>query len=447
MWALLAALEGVLVLLALILYKGWSHHRGLLAVSLAGCLAAGTGLLRLYSLSDGTQRRVFQLTLAMNLLSLVLLVLVGEAVVRIGAVPGPQGMTFMNRRLVPREWQAVVAANRDLLRNAPGNISYFVSDPLLGWTVGASRTSKDGLYMSSREGIRSAAAGTSYVDRPPSPRIAIVGDSFTFGLEVPYEASWGDQLERKLGSPVQVLNFGVDGYGVDQAYLRYHRDVRPWRPILVVLGFINDDLYRTLVVYPIISFPDWGFPFAKPRFVLSEDRLNLLNVPLPDPERLLAVESVDRLPYVDYDPGFVREEWQHLWYHRSSLVRLLLALFPRWPEPSSQEADGLRSNLNAEILRVFVEEVIAEGAVPLLVYFPSRGDFTGNDRAAKTLLFDVLRKKSIGFEDLTPCMGRVDPAVLFLEGRVHYSPEGNAVAADCLLPRIRQALDQYQPVP
>jgi nucleoside-diphosphate-sugar epimerase len=31
-----------------------------------------------------------------------------------------------------------------------------------------------------------------------------------------------------------VLNFGVDGYSTDQAYLRYQRNVLPWRPLVSV---------------------------------------------------------------------------------------------------------------------------------------------------------------------------------------------------------------------
>jgi lysophospholipase L1-like esterase len=65
---------------------------------------------------------------------------------------------------------------------------------------------------------------------PAKRRIAVVGDSFTFGLEVRYEDTWPYQLERALGPEFRVLNLGVDGYGVDQAFLRYRRDVLAWRP-------------------------------------------------------------------------------------------------------------------------------------------------------------------------------------------------------------------------
>ena len=43
--------------------------------------------------------------------------------------------------------------------------------------------------------------------------IALLGDSYVFASDVNYEDSWGHRLEQKLGSAVQVLNFGVPGSG------------------------------------------------------------------------------------------------------------------------------------------------------------------------------------------------------------------------------------------
>jgi len=88
-------------------------------------------------------------------------------------------------------------------------------------------------------GTRSPRPGTVFADRSADYRIALIGDSFTFSDEASYEESWSYKLERKLRPQVQVLNFGVSGYGIDQAYLRYKRDVRPWHPDIVVLGYIQ----------------------------------------------------------------------------------------------------------------------------------------------------------------------------------------------------------------
>ena len=91
-------------------------------------------------------------------------------------------------------------------------------------------------------------------------RIALVGDSFTFGEEVRYEETWAYFLSQYLEGEHQVLNYGIPGYGLDQAYLRYLRDVRPLHADIVVLGVISHDIERTMTVYTSSVFLSGGSP-------------------------------------------------------------------------------------------------------------------------------------------------------------------------------------------
>lgn len=55
-------------------------------------------------------------------------------------------------------------------------------------------------------------------------RIGFFGDSFTENLRLPVEYSFTESLDYLLnrsGKTYEVLNFGTDGYGTDQAYLQY----------------------------------------------------------------------------------------------------------------------------------------------------------------------------------------------------------------------------------
>src|SRR5262249_12625672 len=206
-----------------------------------------------------TRQRQLALKLAVPIASVVLILASGEALVRLLISRTPAGPTFLNTLLLPRSWNEERKRYRDLLKQMSGQSTYLVADEMLGWTVGPNRETGT-LYFSSDEGIRSAALNVRYAVRHPQYRIATVGDSFTFSDEVPFEASWPNQLEHQLGSNIQVLNFGVSAYGIDQTYLRYLRDVRPWHPDLVVLGFIVPDLYRSLVVYTFVGIPSWTSP-------------------------------------------------------------------------------------------------------------------------------------------------------------------------------------------
>ncbi len=89
---------------------------------------------------------------------------------------------------------------------------------------------------------------------PGTLRIALLGDSFIEAFQVPFEKTVGEVLGRELstlrGTPVEVVNFGVGGYGTTQELLTLKQQVWKYSPDLVVLGFTvgNDvtDNYRPL---------------------------------------------------------------------------------------------------------------------------------------------------------------------------------------------------------
>jgi len=439
--ASIAGLAGVLFLIAIVLHKGAGKHPLMLITACTVGCGFITVVLWRYSTSQGQERRQIVLTITATLVAISFMILAGEAIVRFGSVPSNQGSSFLNTTLAPRDWQIAAEWNRELLHRSPSNISYFVFDDLLGWTVGPSRQSTDGLYLSSREGIRSSTVGVSFTSWTDRPRVAIVGDSFTFGLEVQFESTWGKQLEDKSTVPIQVLNFGVDGYGVDQAYLRYHRDVQPWHAELVVLGFINHDLYRTFSIYPFVNWYGWGIPFPKPRFVLAGQSLRLLNTPLGAPENLLAIQAIQDLPFINDDPAYKAEAWEQTWYQHSYLVRFLFGTFPKWPDPSPEFSPQNIATLNGEILKTFAQEVTAQGGIPLIVYFPTRIDFSASNPAETQILLDFLRRREISVVDLTACLAQLPRERLFFQDeRRHYTPEGNALVAECLSPIIGRML-------
>jgi hypothetical protein len=89
---------------------------------------------------------------------------------------------------------------------------------------------------------------------PGTFRIALLGDSYIEAFEVPFEKTVGEVLEARLsalrGSPVEVLNFGMGGYGTTQQLLTLQHEVWKYSPDLVLLAVTtgNDisDNYRPL---------------------------------------------------------------------------------------------------------------------------------------------------------------------------------------------------------
>jgi hypothetical protein len=83
-------------------------------------------------------------------------------------------------------------------------------------------------------------------------RIAVLGDSYTEALQVPFENSFCAVLERKLrecpppplpGTEVEVINFGVSGYGTAQELITLRDHVWQYSPDLVLLAVTtNNDI-------------------------------------------------------------------------------------------------------------------------------------------------------------------------------------------------------------
>lgn len=74
-------------------------------------------------------------------------------------------------------------------------------------------------------------------------RVALVGDSYVEARQVALEATIGarlrGELEACVGGPVEVLAFGVSGYGTAQEYLLYRERIAAYHPDLVVLAFLS----------------------------------------------------------------------------------------------------------------------------------------------------------------------------------------------------------------
>jgi hypothetical protein len=404
-------------------------------VALASGAYVAVGLKRTLS----SDRRSVTFAIALNLIAVVLIFAGSEVVVRAFSVSQLTGTWFGSTRLLPRDWEDVKARHREILALVRDDLSYFVVDDRLGWAPGRARRSKEGLYSTSIEGFRSATSASSYAARPPGPRIAIVGDSFTFGLEVPFESSWGAVLEQSLGDRATVLNMGVDGYGVDQAVLRYERDARPWKPAVSILGFIEHDLLRSTSVYSFVTFPEWGFPFSKPHFVVQDGTLKLLTERLQSPSRILDTESIGDLPFITDDPGYDAEEWVQHFYDASFAVRFVRSRFRRWPVPKTEMHAGI-AQLNTELVLRFVRVAEADGAVPLVVFFPARTDLDGEARPDRDAMLIALQAAGVKYIDLRGCIESVGIDEAFIPGHYHYSAEGNAAVARCLLPYVSDGI-------
>jgi hypothetical protein len=88
-----------------------------------------------------------------------------------------------------------------------------------------------------------------YPAAPPegAVRLVVLGDSFTLGHAVPFEDVFTEVMERDMSrrvSParVEVINFGVSGFAIEDAVGVYLDIASSLRPRIAVLALISDDL-------------------------------------------------------------------------------------------------------------------------------------------------------------------------------------------------------------
>jgi hypothetical protein len=375
----------------------------------------------------------------MAALSLAAALLFGEMLLRMIARQTPEGVAI-GETILQRTWSEQVQRNREaILRATPSGLwtePVFTYDPALGWTVGKNRTSKDGMYHTSVEGLRAPAADYRYDNTLPLRRIAIIGDSNAFSLEVPFEDSWAYHLERNLDA--QVLNFGVNGYGIDQTLLRFIKDVAPWKPDIVILGVIQSNFVRTMAVYSFITFPSWDLPFSKPRFVLESGQLVRLNDPTIAPEQIVEASNIDDLPYLDKDYGYNWADWDWRFNHAPYLYRFLTSLSPRYASPlETVSVDAIRA-LNAQLLRRIVEAAQANGSEMLLLYLPPTLSITSEELAKS-----VLAEARLPFTDMSSCISNVPLDKRLVPSGHHYTGAANEALAKCTAELV-QDMDRYK---
>ena len=110
-------------------------------------------------------------------------------------------------------------------KTTPEEYEHYLSvrDGVLGWPS----------PLTTIENLDSSGARVSPAfPAPGSECVSLYGDSFTFGSEVNDEQAWGNVLARNLGC--RVANFGVGGYGTDQAVMRFTENTKDSSSIAVL---------------------------------------------------------------------------------------------------------------------------------------------------------------------------------------------------------------------
>lgn len=156
--------------------------------------------------------------------------------------------------------------------------SFYVTDKDLGMAL---RPNAEGWWRQEGEAyIRINSAGLrdrehALVKPPNTFRIAVLGDSYAEAFQVPVENTFWAVMQQKLqecrafgGKNIEVMNFGVSGYGTAQELVMLRQRVWAYSPDLVILAVTTGNDIRNN------SRPLEGDPM-RPYFIIRDGRLEL----------------------------------------------------------------------------------------------------------------------------------------------------------------------------
>lgn len=310
-------------------------------------------------------------------------------------------------------------------------------DPLLGWTAAD-------FWPDEVDGTGSRI--NSRYPESDSPCVSVFGDSFTWGDEVVVEASFPDQLSGLLGC--RVANYGVGGYGSDQAFLRFRDRVRDDASV-VVLAHLSENIVRN--VNQFRGFVS-GFPYGlKPRFVLDDRALRHIPLPTLTATEFAVIhrEADSLVPYDFFRPNGGAGTRVLRFPYLVSLVGALsdprvrdrLKGMPAWETfyRPAHPAGGL--DVTVAVLQAFHDDAVARGQRPVVLLIPTLWDLQRLQETGKlpyapleTALDSVgIATPGVVHRMLEELGGR-DPCDLYMGCVIHrhFNREGSAVLAEVL---------------
>jgi hypothetical protein len=328
-------------------------------------------------------------------------------------------------------------------------------DPVLGWPS-PSAFGKDPFDAS---GSRVIPAFST----PGNACASLYGDSFAWGEEVDHAHAWSNVLSVLLGC--RVANYGVGGYGTDQAYLRFVSNQKDEARVVVLVIYPYDfqrnvNQYRPLVV-GIHKGNIYGF---KPRFVLNDsEELNL--VPIPSPSKTEFVNCVrDPATYLKHEyflpgtkAGPISFEFPYTLFlfkalQQEEVQASLLALLngvPTWAGYSSPGHPSESFEITVAIGKAFGHEARKRGKIPLVVFLPTPSAveyFKRRNIWVYQEMADSIAREGIRVIDAGPYMLKklVDRSFCSLLTEPeqcigHFNVEGNKLLADLMYETISQS--------
>lgn len=308
-------------------------------------------------------------------------------------------------------------------------------DPDTGWPF------RENAVGSDATGARTSPSNAE--SRGGTPCVSVYGDSFAWSTGVDDSHAWPNLLSQKLGC--RVLNFGVIGFGTDQALIRFETNVHDDAP-LSMLCFWTEDILRNVNQYRALLSPR-AETLLKPRFIHEKGQLTRVALP--------TLEKREFFRMIDTPEAFLHHEYFLPNTHNFTIrpqfpyvVSCLKALFSKrvasrvngklfYEEFFDKTHDSDAYLVTLDIMKRFARECAARNKTPLIVFIPGCRDIKSRIDGGTWIYESMMRdleRESIRVlntgEIFLRHTGDTDPCALFRDVTLHYNEAGYALIAE-----------------
>lgn len=289
---------------------------------------------------------------------------------------------ILYKRTYPGQYKDKTFFHEDIHVNWPQK------DSVLGWVCNQQGllkfsnrelNEKQIYYRINKNGFRDSLDFDDLEDTA-NKRLLFLGDSFLFGVYNSEDFVITNMMKEKHPKD-DFLNLGVPGYGIDQMYLSYLAFSKKIKPNVVLLVYIDDDIFRIQEAYRVTE------GMNKPSFGLEKDKLV---------KRIMYDKNIFS-EFCERSFLFNRFYWKYIEYENFKIIERIFIELKERTRMANQEfviirlpmKDGFeKSNLvekysmkkfcwNNDILYYDVYDELDKKLVPI-IYFENDGHFNKN---------------------------------------------------------------------
>ncbi len=315
----------------------------------------------------------------------------------------------------------------------------------LGWILRSNLIDGNGIRLTTSGRARSSH---EYSKIPSNNRVRVstYGDCLTFGEGVPVEETWQYQMEQ-IASIYEVLNFGTEGYGPGQIYLRYLESLKAYQQFhITIFSIVSTNVFKPLNIFRPFYAYEHGLPLAKPGFVLEDNKLICIPNPLPslsDYQKLLSDPKLisEQIGKRDY---YFNSKYMSNVFDILPSLRLLKMLSHELSKFSQVlELNGkIKSNstalkVTAAIFDLFHYISRQNQSIPLFLFLPLKSDikkyYLKNIKVYQAIIdhFNINNYRYLDLLDVMNISNLSELDDLFIDR--HFSAKGNRIIAKHLI--------------